>query len=1248
MTDKILDILVFTDGFDSGKAIARTEYKDVSGLNHTVNGKDSAHNNIVVKYDGGDLIVYGYFDYETFNGTDTVSASKKLVTSLITRKGVTLSASESNKNYTLWKANDTSELVGETYNSINPTNDISVYWKQTTGASNVLTNVQRRVLFYYYDNADTNIKAQLSTKNHAIYLQAVKEAFKTLSIYEEFYYIDNNGDMQLAYAPDSLDDPNVKIDFVYNAPYFSNSKNEDGAYGTTIGNQGTFRYRYNEPVQYKFQDNGSEKTKNKLTATLSRDYEYIKFDGKYYIFVGYKYNNVMVTSSDSDDKFKYDFENNVPAGEFVAVYVEIMPLTVYTSSGGTFDATVTTTKVVDYPYSLLMDVGIATLITEIAADKTTTNIYTDGDVNIKINYVVRGLKVTVFPTSNAGYTITEAQYRKYGEVDYIDIPKGDIPGIAPYSQTIAVYNEHYEFNFEYTDAYILTMKQFMLSSISASATASLYDSKTLSMIFGTPISISEIQAFYDRLTDADATNDYSYDNMTLDLGYNQDMYMYYFDVAPISFVGFYSNGRLLVSLADFESQALVIEGTIAEINALISAATYTSEKALILNVKDGSGELLYSVYIARYSAFSAGNHKVTSDLSLEARYSSYLEIKTQIVGLTPDKGIYNYEGIFDKNQMLVQEVTNADGDTILEYTISTYKELSQTLNNTQNLTNKMKISVGDIVNYNIKTLEGTEYSFVYYYYYKRYPISTITGAGDKDSNWYVLEYNGSTCYYYATTNTIYAEKSESSKVILTNISMTNDHKYVLIESILSYSSATGIAMSSVMLENMEEGEELIIYAKFSQVVKFTFVKDIEPHHDDVGFKNLNANTFNEYFNAAIVFTNPSGVETRASFGNSSELTITIQSESIVKIYPYIATNVSNRYVYGTYAAVYNIENTPIIYRSLENGVFVINTSYNDLKIHNHLKMILEYTSAYTITVDKVIDGTNAYDEITDANNGNDYSPLINVESRTEYVTDDNKYVNDIHYLSFIDTTSTVTTDKNVNIVTSHKSNIMTLSYVFKRSSATGTAYTTQILSTSVVKNDLITNLVFHGWYLNGYLYSQNAVINLPLIKTVGSPAEPEPEGYVIIYNKTTKVVNALLPLMYNGTHYSFNYEGLCEISIPANAELNNFSGSLNTDLGYEYMASDNIKFTASYGTFTKVSYETKPEGSDDKHLVSSAISSNLLGITTSNTSITKNPNNYYTINDETIFNTLYDSKSYLPSILGVSIFSLKKSSIEIE
>ncbi|MBQ4541343.1 MAG: hypothetical protein IJA23_00675, partial [Clostridia bacterium] len=232
-------------------------------------------------------------------------------------------------------------------------------------------------------------------------------------------------------------------------------------------------------------------------------------------------------------------------------------------------------------------------------------------------------------------------------------------------------------------------------------------------------------------------------------------------------------------------------------------------------------------------------------------------------------------------------------------------------------------------------------------------------------------------------------------------------------------------------------------------------------------------------------------------------------------------------------------------------------------------------------------------------------------------------------LSFVDSTNTVTTDKNINIVTHHKSNIMTLSYVFKRSSATGTAYTTQILSTSVAKNDLITNLVFHGWYLNGYLYSQNATINLPLIKTVGNPAEPEPEGYVIIFNKTTKVIDALIPLMYNGTHYSFTYGELREISVPEVSELNNFSGSLNADLGYEYMSSDNIKLTASYGTFTKVTYETKPEGSEEKHLVSSAISSNLLGITTNNASVTKKPGTYYTINDETIFNTLYDSKSYL-------------------
>ncbi|MBQ4541326.1 MAG: hypothetical protein IJA23_00580, partial [Clostridia bacterium] len=561
MSDKILDVLIFTNGFDSGNIVLRSQYLDPSGLNHTVTGKDSAHNNIVVKYDGGDLLVYGYFDYDVFNGSDTVAQSKKLITSLISRNGVTLSAGEASKTYTLWKANNTTEhLVGEEYTYVDTTKDISAIWRKTTGASTVKTNVQRRIVFYYKDNPSVNNSAQLSSNNHVIYLQAVKESFKVLNIYEEFYHIDDSGDMQLSYAADSTDDPGVKIDFVYNVPYFSNSKNEGGAYGTTVGNQGTFRYHFNEPVQYKFQDNGSDITRNKLTATLSRDYEFIKFDDKYYIFVGYKYNGTMVTSSDSDDKFKFNFDNGVPAGDFIAVYVEIMPITIYTSSGGTFDSTVTTTKVVSYPYSILMDVGIATLITEIDDDKTTTNIYTDGDVNIKLNYVVRGLKVTLFPTSNAGYTITAAQYRKYGEADYIDIPKGDVPGIPPYSHTIPVYNEHYEFNYEYTDAFILTMKQFMLSSISASATASLYDSKTLSMIFNTPISPAAMQAVYETLNDGDDTNDYSYENMTLDLGYNQDVYMYYFDIAPISFVGFYSNGKLLISLADFEAQALVLEG----------------------------------------------------------------------------------------------------------------------------------------------------------------------------------------------------------------------------------------------------------------------------------------------------------------------------------------------------------------------------------------------------------------------------------------------------------------------------------------------------------------------------------------------------------------------------------------------------------------------------------------------------------------------------------------------------------------
>ena len=49
------------------------------------------------------------------------------------------------------------------------------------------------------------------------------------------------------------------------------------------------------------------------------------------------------------------------------------------------------------------------------------------------------------------------------------------------------------------------------------------------MIFDGPIDIDAIQSYYNNMTDSDTTNDYSYDNMILNLGYGKDLYMYYFD-----------------------------------------------------------------------------------------------------------------------------------------------------------------------------------------------------------------------------------------------------------------------------------------------------------------------------------------------------------------------------------------------------------------------------------------------------------------------------------------------------------------------------------------------------------------------------------------------------------------------------------------------------------------------------------------------------------------------------------------------
>ena len=1248
------ELLVFTSGYNSitSKVELYTEYK-IGTTTYQIIGQDSAHNKISVSVDaGGSLVVYGYFDYDDYNdvyehhadGTKTNlgHTKKALVTSLVDR-GVY----DDGEDYKWWIANGTQKAIGSDHSD--DASSMITIWKNTKGVSTTPDILSKKIVYYYYDTASASMNndAQLSENNHMIYLVASKTAVKYLKVTEQFYYVDATQPNGTVLVENSANFPQVPINFSYNAAYYGCSRVTE-SYGNYINDQGRFIFNYkdnhsddSDDVFYKFEDPEVPNNKNKLTATLSKDYEFVKFKDKYYMFVGFKFNGEIVkptvTSDGSFDIFKYDFNNKVPTGEFAAVYIEIMPITIYTSSGGTYGSEIQVVEPAsgEYPFSIPTKIGIATLVSLFKNDGSYDSVYQVDSKQAKINYVVRGVSLTIYPTSNAGYTIDTAEFKKKTDTEYTTIAQG--AGLNQYTKTIGVYEEEYIFNYEYTDAYILTLKQYMMSSVSASATASLYESKTVTMLFNGLQSSNRLNELYNVLKDGDTENDYVFDNMTLELAQGQDFFMYYIVTKSLAFIGFYCNGKLMVPVESFEAIENNPDSTkryAVDISALNDVAVgSTTDDIFVIDIKDGE-TILYTIYGARYSAVNEFNYTgAMSDLTLESRFASFITVQTQIDGLAKsiEDSTYPYETVFDSTKMSVDTSTG-----INVYTIATYKELSKAVNNTQNVTNKITISSGGVIDYNIQIVENTEYSFVYYYFYKRYPITQVKvknadGTETPIPSWYEVVFNNEKCYYYSENDTIYKEQSTESDRVKTNVEMinVNGKNFITSEFILSNSSKTGIEIKSTYAENLAEDETLTIYAKFAQVVEFSISKEIFVHNDDLLYKTQNPDTFEKYFDAAVRYYMPNGTQINVNLYDitkdpeTGRYTIRIKTGSKVLIYPYIAPEVENRYTYSSLITLYDGTGTPIVHNiELSGGVFEIDTGSGDAALNSELVTTIRYLSSYTVKIDKTVDGQKVNDEVEDASKGIDYAPLINITSVATYMDFFLNKVKDIHYLSYYETdpkTQVVTLDVP-NYITYHNTNDLTLSYVFSNSSASGTVYTTQTISTSVEDNPVVNNLVFHGWYLNGYLYTQESSVDLPL------NSRDTAEGYIIIYDKETKTITNFVPLQYSEGVYSFEYAGV-DVYLTATDTLNNFSGSINAEFGYEYMAYDNINLTAAYGTYTKVTYETLPEGDrTNTHIVPSTITTNMLSVTTEETKISGDIGKFYTYNNESKFNALYKSK----------------------
>ena len=1223
-------------------------------------GLDSAHNKIGCELDGGsNLVIYGYFDYDKYAAVD---ATHELRIGIYYTSGDgSYNTDElSDKEYSTWYTNGTSFTSGKlTTASTIPTGVHEEY----------LISNEKAVEIYDYENSAKNESCLLSENNHALLLVARRSYSTSLKVSEEFYKIDDSGFVQkIEYNAEET--PLIPITLNYNCNYYGSSADanelEDPATnGSVIFNKesaGIYDY-----VTYRFErkETAGSSISTYLSMTIDSKYQYFKYTSPsgtyYYKFVGFRFPsndpNVESQIKPENTNMYYNYKD-LPGGSIAAVFIQILPIQIEVSSGGSFNVVSTSDRlddheVFEYVYEEVstkdyVNLPLGRLNSYANIEFNGTDV-TENVINTGFNYVIKGSNVVINPVASSGYTIPNngALYKNDKVADFTNIEldgmKFNTSGNSvsyssstPYIVDVTHYNREYNFKFSFTNAYIVTFKQYKLSSNSASAISVLFTGRTSALI-------SENKLFDD--TDSDGIIDWfanttlSYGNlenfnfdyeenskpfMTGNYGLNSDFYIYYIAEGSATFDGFYENGQLLVSVDDLQAKTITL--------------------------RDDAGNLIdYTLYYTTYKSIVGRDTGVTHDLSLEVRFSSSVFVQSAITGLEASAGIYPYESVFDTSMVV-------DG----KFKIATYvgssggnEEHFVTL--TTDKSEITEISSGSAIQYTIKTTTSTQYSFINYFFYKRYEASRF----GFDGLWLKFNYNANTYYYYngviytgpgvnystvPLTATYEESRDESNNTVYT----------VLIEESISYTEQARISISSLMVDNAvtemdPETEEMKtfvrIYAKFAQVTTVTFTKSVEGfiHIDDQGFATENSEEFMSYFDAGITFTNPNGNTKYDVLGNESlSKTITIAKLSSVTVFPYIAPHVSNRYITADLIKVFDGTNNVISQINIINGCFVLNTS-NTLSSYTRLYLKINYFASYTVVLEKTINGQTS-DSSVDGNSYQDLEPFINVKSYAEYSNGDEKLVDDNNYLSYVDYYSTTTNiDGRITNIKYVNDDTMSLTYPIHRSVLSGEKYTSQTLTTSLindVKSDAVyknLGLVFYGWYLNGYLYSTDNSIIMPFSEVISaSPTAPETNGYVIIYNNnntTTKVVAAVVPLAYDkeNNKYMFTFDG-GTYDIPNGKELENFTGKISGVIDYEYvyMSSDNIKFTAAYGSFVEVSYDTNVHNKSDDVIVSSTVSGNLLGMTTTNESLANSSytadNKHHLMTNPGYFATLVDSK----------------------
>lgn len=117
----------------------------------------------------------------------------------------------------------------------------------------------------------------------------------------------------------------------------------------------------------------------------------------------------------------------------------------------------------------------------------------------------------------------------------------------------------------------------------------------------------------------------------------------------------------------------------------------------------------------------------------------------------------------------------------------------------------------------------------------------------------------------------------------------------------------------------------------------------------------------------------------------------VKSQSTIKIEPFIRANIANRYLIPGSIDIYSgtLENAIKTTLTSVDGVFSIGLTQPVLKSESELGLVLNYNSGYTITVEKLINGSLInvnYDPNGKAISVHDMSPFIKVSSTIDYVS----------------------------------------------------------------------------------------------------------------------------------------------------------------------------------------------------------------------------------------------------------------------